>query len=483
MTDRSGPTPTLWRVAALAALGGGLILGDRAAGGGRARLAALAICGVVGVAVPPIFRAGRRGGGDEQLGARANGLAVGESRPSDEVATYRASVIVAARDEVQVIGALVADFAAQDLRDASGRLDAELIVIDDRSVDGTGAAARGAAVAAGIGDRLRIVRREGPGLGDGKGAALGAVPPDQCLGTLIVVLDADARFGPGFLAALARRRASGLRAMTARRRTLHEDKSWLSGAQADEQAVDGAIQSGRWALGGMSEFRGNGMVIDRDLLIEAGGWRPDLLTEDLDLSSRIAVTAGERVALIADADVWELPVRTWSGLWRQRLRWAEGSIRRFLEHTPAVLRSERLSVTARLDFVAYGGQLVSPPVIVGALVGSVRRRRPGIAVALIGTYAAASGALAFRALEGERGADGRVLTARRRAQRGGRMAAFSTLWLAVVPGALWRLGTRRGPIHFDKMEHLAPSDASVAGATNGVAPRRTSAAVLAETSV
>src|SRR5205814_10436749 len=66
---------------------------------------------------------------------------------------------------------------------------------------------------------------------------------------------------------------------------LNAGGSNLAGAQADEQTLDGELQRGRWALGGCSEFRGNGIVIRRDLLAEVGGWRAEALTEDLDLRS------------------------------------------------------------------------------------------------------------------------------------------------------------------------------------------------------
>ena len=79
-------------------------------------------------------------------------------------------------------------------------------------------------------------------------------------------------------------------------------------------------------MGGCSEFRGNGIMVRRELLAAVGGWRAAALTEDIDLSSRIAAAPGERVAWAMDAEVWEEPVRDWGGLWRQRLRWAEGAI-------------------------------------------------------------------------------------------------------------------------------------------------------------
>jgi hypothetical protein len=247
--------------------------------------------------------------------------------------------------------------------------------------------------------------------------------------------------------------AAGAGALTARRRIFGPDRSHLAGAQADEQTLDGEIQRGRWALGGCSEFRGNGIVVRRALLAEVGGWRAGALTEDLDLSSRVAAARGIRVAWAIDAEVWEEPVTTWRDLWRQRVRWAEGAIRRTLEHGGDVLRSERLPLGARLDFAAYASQLAIPPLILGAIARAILTGRARTAVALLGSYAAVTAALGFDALRWETGPDGSPLTVRERAARATRLALFGAVWLAAVPAALWRLATRRGAVVYDKMAH------------------------------
>ena len=311
------------------------------------------------------------------------------------------TVLVGARDEADVLPRLVRDVARQDHRSPDGEPLFELIVVDDRSVDGSGEVVAAAARDLGIDSVTRVIRREGDGLPDGKGAALTAAQPDVCRGDVILVLDADARIEPCFLRRAAGYFAAGANAVTARRRILDADSGWLAGAQADEQTLDGELNRGRWAMGGCSEFRGNGIMIRRELLAAVGGWRAAALTEDIDLSSRVAALTGERVAWAIDAEVWEEPVRSLSGLWRQRLRWAEGGFRRAFEHGPAVISSTRLSASSRLDFVAYVGQLAVPAVVAGAAAAAVvtgrkrsagrasgrlpgRQRRPGLGRAALG---------------------------------------------------------------------------------------------------
>jgi hypothetical protein len=446
-------TPRAWRVAAAAILAGGFTVGAAAAAGGGATWLIAGSIGVVVAGLTPILGASRRPPIPPDPAPRDPAL------PLPTI-----SVVVAGRDEANVIPQLVADIAAQDHRDRDGRPRFELVIVDDRSTDGTAEAAAAAASAHGIAEVTTLIRRDGDHLPDGKGAALTAAQPARCRGDVVLVLDADARIGPGYLRRLAAYVAAGADAVTARRRILHAESSWLAGAQADEQTQDGELQRGRWASGGCSEFRGNGIAIRRSLLAAVGGWRASALTEDIDLSSRIAAAYGVTVAWAIDLEVWEEPVRTWAGLWRQRLRWSEGAVRRLFEHGPSVVASPRLAARARLDFAAYGGQLLAPPLIIGAAVGALGTGNPAAAAALIGTYLAAGGALAFDALRWETGRDGGPLSFGARLGRATRAALFSAIWLGAVPGALVRLATRRGRVRYDKMPHAGPAAGNAAAA-------------------
>jgi glycosyltransferase involved in cell wall biosynthesis len=368
------------------------------------------------------------------------------------------SIVVAARDEATVLRRLVSDVARQDYRAADGSPLFELVVVDDRSTDGTADAVRAAAVECGIGGVTRVIARRGEDLSDGKGAALTAAQPGLCAGDVVVVLDADARFEPWFLRRAAGYFAAGAAAVTARRRILGAEEGWLAGAQADEQTLDGELNRGRWSLGGCSEFRGNGIMVRRDLLVAAGGWRASALTEDLDLSSRIAIVAGERVAWALDAEIWEEPVRSADRLWHQRLRWAEGAFRRVFEHGPAVLTSRRLSTAARLDFAAYTGQLVVPGVVMGAAAAAaVTGRRKGFLSIVVG-YLGISAFLGWDSLRWQMAANGGPLGAAERLSRAARVSIFNGLWLLAVPRALLDLAFRRGSIRYVKMEHDGAGD-------------------------
>ena len=380
-----------------------------------------------------------------------------------------ATVLVAGRDEAAVIPHLLGDLAAQDHRDPDGRPRFEVIVVDDRSTDGTGTVAAEAATRAGIGGITRVIRRGpppgvhpdpgAPALADGKGAALAATNPADYQGAFVAILDADARIGPDYLRRAASYFARGAGAMTARRRTLqHRPERWLlrqlEAAQADEQHADGEIQRGRWGNGGCSEFRGNGILVRRDLLAAVGGWHDHALCEDLDLSSRVA-TMGERVGWALDVVAWEEPVLDLGALRRQRLRWGRGIIRRELELTAPLLAS-RLPAWAKLDYLAYSGQTVLPVSLGAALVaGAVVGAWPSLGL-LFAAYLGPGAVLAADSFRwdgpsGPGSLPGRLLRALR-------LLVFSGLWIPVFAASWPLVALGGGPVRYAKTEHTGAPD-------------------------
>lgn len=466
-TRGSGHTPLTWRIAALAILFGGGLAGRSACRSKVGRRIVAAHLGILGCWTLFVARTGRdttasvrriHAPGQTER-PRSDGLArsVGPAAPGN---LPELTVLVPARDEAAVIGDLICDLAAQDHRDRLGSPRFEVVVVDDRSIDGTGDVVRRQASMLGLGSVARVVRREGPLVPDGKGAALASVPLDRCR-EVIVVLDADARIEPDFLRIAASHVASGPPAVQARRRVSGAHASLFAGLQADEQTVDARIQRGRWLSGGCSEFRGNAMVIRRDELESVGGWRSVCLTEDLDLSSRLAAAMGRVVAWPSDLEVWETPVVGWSGLGAQRLRWAEGSIRRYLQVGPNVVRSHALPWRARLDFAIHGGQLLVPALAAGIVAAAIADRRPGRAICVLGPVGIGGIWLAYDSLGADVDPGGCEIDRRTRIGRAAGLAAFEGLWFLVVPVALWRLATRRGGLRYAKTTHRRPRPLSI----------------------
>jgi len=381
------------------------------------------------------------------------------SRPDEEPAavTPRVHLLVPARDEAAVIGDLIGDLGRQDLRDPSGRPAFTLAIVDDRSTDGTGDVVASAIAAADLSWVTTCIRRDdGP---DGKGAALAAAPigalPDDAI---VVVLDADARLEPDGLSRLIGAFDGGAAAITARRRMLAPAdgrRDRLARWQDDEQTVDGAIQRARLALGGTGELRGNGMGVRADRLRAIGGWDAGALTEDLEATTRLAALTGFGVRWTDQAEVWEQPALELVTLARQRLRWAEGAVRRDLRVTWPVVFAGRLPLQLRIDLAAYAAQTLVPWLALGLLVRANRVPARRWLAALGGAYVLGGSAIAGSAL-------GRV------GPRVVGVITMSALWPVVLPLAWLKVALSRGPLRFQKTAHApgfsppTPSDDPIA---------------------
>ena len=350
------------------------------------------------------------------------------------------TLVIAARNEAPVIGSTVAGLIGQDYAEGEApRFD--VVVVDDGSSDGTGAIA--GEVGEAHPDRVRVLRRE-PGAGPRMKAAVLNFAHPQIRGEVIGVLDADARVAPDFLTRVMQAWAADPQAaaIQAQRRERNLDDGWLAAAQDEEQLMDMASQCGRHATDGTAELRGNGMFVRRRVLEVLGGWNPAALTEDLDLSTRL-VAIGERIALAPEAEVGEEAVITLPALWRQRLRWAEGSLRRLLEIGPSLLAAPRVPIGRKLDFLAFTGEFLIPPLFVTTVIASVVTiplPQPAdwtVPISLflvygLGTFLLAAAGLAAH---GEHG-----LGLIGRATRG---SLFLSHWLLVVPAALLRIAVGR----------------------------------------
>ncbi|HET7686724.1 MAG TPA: glycosyltransferase family 2 protein [Candidatus Limnocylindria bacterium] len=362
----------------------------------------------------------------------------------------RVSLVVAARDEAPVIGDVVRDLAAQRYGPpADPRLD--VVVVDDASSDGTGEAARRAAAASPI--PVRVIRRE-PARGMATKGAVLAHAHDYVRGDVVGALDADARVEPDFVARAmaAWDRDPAADALQVQRRALNAGASWLTAAQDEEQLMDMASQCGRWATDGTAELRGNGMFVRRRRLEACGGWPIGALTEDLDLSTRLGILGGH-VTLAPEVTVREEAVERLGDLWRQRMRWAEGSLRRLMELGPRLVGGS-LPVAMKLDFVSFAAEFALPPLFVAALVASLATIPLPIAadwtvpVSLfigygLGTFLLAAAGLAAHGVRG--------LELLGRSLRG---SLFLSHWLLVVPAALLRIAFGPAPRGFAKTPRM-----------------------------
>ena len=231
----------------------------------------------------------------------------------------------------------------------------ELIVIDDRSTDNT------AEVIVGLEQKYEKVKAfiRAKDSFPGKSAVLNDAM-QYAKGEAILVFDADARVDSDFLLKLVPNlEPEDVGAVQARKVISNRDVNFLTRCQDNEMTLDTHFQIGRDAVKGAVELRGNGELIKRIALEDIGGWNNYTLVDDLDMSTRLHIK-GWDIRFCPDVQVREEAVVYLKSLYRQRRRWYEGTIRRYLELFGDVLNSKKMSLRASLDMTAYISEFIMP---------------------------------------------------------------------------------------------------------------------------
>lgn len=144
---------------------------------------------------------------------------------------------------------------------------------------------------------------------------------------------------------------------------LNRDDNALTKGQA--LALDGHFvveQTARSRAGLLMNFNGSGGVWRVQAIHEAGGWRDQTLTEDLDLSYR-AQLIGWRMFYLPDVVVpGELPAQI-AAYKQQQARWAKGGTQVFALMIVPVWRNPRLTLAQRVMATMHLCQYLVNPVI------------------------------------------------------------------------------------------------------------------------
>lgn len=259
------------------------------------------------------------------------------------------TVMIPAHNEEGVIGATVQNILNMDYENF------EVIVIDDRSSDNT------ASVIKDLENRFEKVTaliRTSDAF-PGKSAVLNDALK-LAKGEAILVFDADATVDSDFLTKLIPNlEPKDVGAVQARKVIRNKNTNLLTRCQNNEYTMDAHLQLGRDSIKGAVELRGNGELIKREALEDIGGWNNYTIVDDLDMSTRLHIK-GWDVRFCIDAIVYEEGIIYIKPLYRQRRRWLEGTIRRYLEYFDQVLFSRKMSLRASVDMTAYITQFIMP---------------------------------------------------------------------------------------------------------------------------
>jgi peptidoglycan/xylan/chitin deacetylase (PgdA/CDA1 family)/GT2 family glycosyltransferase len=232
------------------------------------------------------------------------------------------SVLIPAFNEARVIEASVRRILQ------SRDVHLEVIVIDDGSTDDTSAVVQ---AAFGIDPRVTLLTLAN----GGKAAALNAALK-IARGDLIVALDADTQFEPDTIALMARWFADPRVGAVAGNAKIGNAVNWITRWQAVEYVTAQNLERRALAaLDAVTVVPGAVGAWRRTALDAVGGYPEDTLAEDQDLTIAIQ-RAGWRVACDTAAVAWTEAPETARALFKQRFRWAYGTLQCLWKHRGAI---------------------------------------------------------------------------------------------------------------------------------------------------
>jgi cellulose synthase/poly-beta-1,6-N-acetylglucosamine synthase-like glycosyltransferase len=175
----------------------------------------------------------------------------------------------------------------------------------------------------------------------------------------------------------------------------HTNRHYNSLTRAEALGIDGHFvieQTVRFENDFFLNFNGTAGLWRKACIADAGGWKADTLTEDLDLSYR-AQLRGWKIAYLPDVIVpAELPSQV-EAFKKQQFRWAKGSIQVVRKILPEVLKRKDLPWYVRfMAFMHLTGYVVHPLMLalmililpVGLLIPDAFKATPVSTVASLG---------------------------------------------------------------------------------------------------
>jgi cellulose synthase/poly-beta-1,6-N-acetylglucosamine synthase-like glycosyltransferase len=224
-----------------------------------------------------------------------------------------------------------------------------LVVVDDGSDDRTGELLDARAAAD---PRLRVLHRP-PGSGGGKSGALNDALATVDA-TVAVVFDADHEPDPTALRRLVRHFRDPKVGAVMGRCVIRNGPDSSTATTVFVDFLSGYLvnEFGRQALFELPAYGGANCAVRMTTLRALGGWNPDTVTEDTDLTLRVLL-AGQRVRYDVSAVDYEEAVVTARRFWTQRYRWARGHQKCFRDYWRPILRTPHLSLTEKVESAMF----------------------------------------------------------------------------------------------------------------------------------
>ncbi len=247
-----------------------------------------------------------------------------EEAPAPEAMPF-VSILIPCHNEESSIDETITEIMRQDYPDF------EVIAIDDASTDRTGELLEA------LRDkhpRLRVVT-----LAENQGKAVGlTMAAIMSRGEYLLCIDADALLEPLALRYLMWHFESPrVGAVTGNPRVRNRTSVIAKIQVAEFSSIIGMIKRAQRVLGKVFTVSGVVVAFRKKALLDVGFWSNNMITEDIDISWKLQLAKWD-IRYEPRALCWILMPEMLKGLFRQRLRWAQGGVEVLLKYAREIWR-------------------------------------------------------------------------------------------------------------------------------------------------
>ena len=284
--------------------------------------------------------------------------------------------VIAARNESNVIGGLIESIKLQ-------KYPKELIdifVVADNCTDNTAEIARNAGA---------IVYERESKTHVGKGYALDFIfnrinteHADKGIEAFFI-FDADNVIKDNYVLEMNKAFDAGYEACTSYRNSKNYGTNWISAGYSLWFVREAKfLNNPRFICGTNCAVSGTGFMISKRIVDMNGGWKYNLLTEDIEFSVDAALKH-IRIGYVHDAEFFDEQPETFAQSWKQRMRWTKGFYQVAWRYAPNLIRGvgrggrKGLSCYDVLMIVAPGALLTVSLLLVNLLAAVVCLTQPG----------------------------------------------------------------------------------------------------------
>jgi cellulose synthase/poly-beta-1,6-N-acetylglucosamine synthase-like glycosyltransferase/CheY-like chemotaxis protein len=263
------------------------------------------------------------------------------------------SILIPAHNEEYTIENCVKTLAKLDYS-VDGHPNYEIIVINDGSIDKTGEVLRDLkeSLKKENFNSLKIITRKPPRAGKGKGYVLND-GLKLCNGEVVAVFDADTIVKPDFLKIIVPYlNKNGVEGVQARVQMYNKDENLLTAMQEVEFGIFGnVILKARDIMDSSAYLGGNGQLTTKKAVERIGGWDGYAVTEDLNMSIKFMIN-GFKIRYCPEAVVYQEAVSSWSPFFRQRIRWATGTLETLFVYLEKIMEAP-IPFYKKIDSLQY----------------------------------------------------------------------------------------------------------------------------------